>query len=129
MPDLHLAYGWVTRGDAVLFVRRDPAVFLGGRWELPGGTIEPGEPPERAAVREIAEETGLAVAVTGERSRQSWPDLGGRPMTVHATFFDVAEREPDRAVVLRAGEHDDHTWRTPAEAAALDLVDHVRRAL
>jgi ADP-ribose pyrophosphatase len=27
-------------------------------WELPAGTLEPGEPPERAAVRELAEETG-----------------------------------------------------------------------
>jgi ADP-ribose pyrophosphatase len=27
-------------------------------WELPAGTLEPGEPPDRAAVRELAEETG-----------------------------------------------------------------------
>ncbi|MEJ3657043.1 NUDIX hydrolase [Actinomycetes bacterium KLBMP 9759] len=128
MPDLHLAYGWITRGDAVLFVRRAPAVFLGGRWELPGGTVEPGERPQRAAVREIAEETGLAVAVTGERSRQSWPDVAGRTMTVHATFFDVVE-EGHAEVVLAEGEHDDHAWLTPADAARLDLTDHVRRAL
>jgi len=27
-------------------------------WELPAGTLEPGEPPARAAERELAEETG-----------------------------------------------------------------------
>jgi ADP-ribose pyrophosphatase len=27
-------------------------------WELPAGTLEPGEPPDRAAVRELVEETG-----------------------------------------------------------------------
>jgi ADP-ribose pyrophosphatase len=27
-------------------------------WELPAGTLEPGEPPESAAVRELQEETG-----------------------------------------------------------------------
>jgi ADP-ribose pyrophosphatase len=27
-------------------------------WELPAGTLEPGEPPDQAAVRELAEETG-----------------------------------------------------------------------
>ena len=27
-------------------------------WELPAGTLEPGEPPDRAAERELAEETG-----------------------------------------------------------------------
>ncbi|GAB3579335.1 NUDIX hydrolase [Amycolatopsis endophytica] len=32
------------------------------RWELPGGMIEPGETPHRAAVRELAEETGIVVS-------------------------------------------------------------------
>src|SRR5262245_12097541 len=27
-------------------------------WEIPAGTLEPGEPPDEAAVRELAEETG-----------------------------------------------------------------------
>lgn len=33
-------------------------------WELPGGGIEPGESPMDGAVREVQEETGLAVAPT-----------------------------------------------------------------
>lgn len=31
-------------------------------WEVPAGTLEPGEPPESAAVRELAEETGYHAA-------------------------------------------------------------------
>jgi 8-oxo-dGTP pyrophosphatase MutT (NUDIX family) len=34
-------------------------------WELPGGRLEPGEEPQAACVREIAEEIGLAARVAG----------------------------------------------------------------
>jgi NUDIX domain len=48
----------VRLGDAVLLVfdtwRR--------QWELPGGGREPGETPKRVAIRELREETGIAVA-------------------------------------------------------------------
>jgi len=34
-------------------------IRVGGRWSLPKGLVEAGENPETAALREIAEETGL----------------------------------------------------------------------
>jgi 8-oxo-dGTP diphosphatase len=128
MADKHLAYGWITRAGRLLLIRRAAHTFNGGRWELPGGTVEPGEPTEAAAVREIAEETGLNVRTTGKRGYDSWPDVTGRPLTVHATIYDVAEESP-ADVVLDPDEHDAHVWLTPAEAAELDVVDHVRRVL
>lgn len=129
MTDKHLAYGWITRAGKILLIRRAAGTFNGGRWELPGGTVEPGEPTEAAAVRETAEETGLKVTISGQRDHQSWPDVTGRPLTVHATTYDVTEEDPTADVTLDPDEHDDHTWLTPAEAADLDVVDHVRRIL
>jgi 8-oxo-dGTP pyrophosphatase MutT (NUDIX family) len=32
-----------------------------GRWVIPGGCVDPGEPPARAVVREVLEESGLLV--------------------------------------------------------------------
>lgn len=123
MGDLHLVYCRVERDGAVLYLRRAAFAFLGGRWELPGGTVEPGEAHEAAAVREMAEETGLAVRVVGERGRHSWLDITGAARRVHARIFDVREDGP-RTVVLNDGEHDEFMWT--ADPAGLDLAEHFR---
>uniref|UniRef100_UPI003F499C63 NUDIX hydrolase n=1 Tax=Amycolatopsis sp. CA-096443 TaxID=3239919 RepID=UPI003F499C63 len=52
--------GVLVRDGRVLLARNDR-----DEWELPGGRIEPGETPEECVAREIAEETGLRVAVAG----------------------------------------------------------------
>jgi 8-oxo-dGTP pyrophosphatase MutT (NUDIX family) len=45
----------------LLLVRR----FDDGNWELPGGRIEPGESAVEAVIREVAEESGIELEVTG----------------------------------------------------------------
>ena len=52
----------IERDGKTLMVRR--AVQTGyGLWSMPGGYVDRGEPVERAAAREVQEETGLLVAV------------------------------------------------------------------
>lgn len=53
----------IVRNDVgqVLLVRRADD----GYWELPGGRIEVGESASAAVVREVAEETGVTITVTG----------------------------------------------------------------
>ncbi|MFC4855758.1 NUDIX hydrolase [Actinophytocola glycyrrhizae] len=116
----HLVYCRLVRDGAVLFLRRSSGVFRAGQWELPGGTVEPGESHETAAVREVAEETGLAVRIAGERGRHTWMDVEGRDLRIHARVFDVHE-DGRRDVVLNEDEHDDFAWTDPA---TLDLADH-----
>ena len=48
-------------GKVLLLLHRDLR-----RWLPPGGHLEPDETPDEAAVREVMEETGLAVALTDQ---------------------------------------------------------------
>lgn len=67
--------------DHVLIAQRRAGVHMGGRWEFPGGKINPGETASAAAVRETAEETGIDVTPVEE-----WPTVS----------FDY----PDRRIVI-----------------------------
>ncbi len=58
-----------------------------GHWALPGGFVEVGETVHEAAVREVAEETGLAVEVSRLVGVYSQPDRDPRGHNVSVAFL------------------------------------------
>ena len=70
---MHVAVGVIVRDDgAILLSRRDPAVHQGGKWEFPGGKLEPGESVEEALRRELEEELGIVPCVARPLIRIPW---------------------------------------------------------
>ncbi|WP_032496249.1 NUDIX hydrolase [Hydrogenivirga sp. 128-5-R1-1] len=82
------------KGDSlrgiVLIERKNPPVGLA----LPGGFVEVGENVESAAVREMREETGLEVELSGLLGVYSDPRRDPRFHVVSVVFVGDAEGEP-----------------------------------
>lgn len=72
--------------EGVVLVRRGSEPFE-GQWALPGGFVEVGETVKEAAVREAAEETGLAVEVSRLVGVYSEPDRDPRGHNVSVAFL------------------------------------------
>ncbi len=56
---LVVACALVDADRRVLIAQRPEGKNLAGLWEFPGGKLEPGETPEEALVRELAEELAI----------------------------------------------------------------------
>lgn len=54
----------IDESGRVLIAKRPEGKSLAGLWEFPGGKVEPGETPEAALVRELAEELSIEVTVS-----------------------------------------------------------------
>lgn len=58
---LVVACALVDEDNRVLIARRPEGRHMAGLWEFPGGKVDPGELPEQALIRELAEELGIDV--------------------------------------------------------------------
>ena len=58
------AVALVDADGRVLLAQRPAGKPMAGLWEFPGGKVDPGETPETALIRELAEELGIDVAAS-----------------------------------------------------------------
>ena len=108
----------IERDGHVLMAQRPAHKHLGGKWEFPGGKIEPGETAEAALHRELQEELGSTVEIL-------------RPLAPHThAYATVTVQLIPFVVRLTAGspapqthEHAALQWVPAGELLTLDLPE------
>jgi 8-oxo-dGTP diphosphatase len=108
----------IERNGHVLMAQRPAHKHLGGKWEFPGGKIEPGETAEAALHRELQEELGCVVDIL-------------RPLAAHThAYATVTVQLIPFVARLRSSsgepqthEHAALRWVPAAELASLDLPE------
>jgi len=92
-----------------------------GKWDFPGGKIDAGESLEVGLLREIREETGLAVSLghlLGAAESES--------PTARVVYMILEGRLASGAIHL-SDEHDDYVWVERKDLAAMDLASQFHR--
>ena len=128
----------VLRDGRVLAARRTAPAAAAGRWELPGGKVEPGESPAEALVREVREECGVECEVGDLLDVHDLHFSGtapsGRLEDYHGVHLLFAATVPDHAeprVTEVDGTTDAVAW-VPVreiESGTVPVLDVVRHAL
>ena len=117
---------YAERGDEILLLQRADGTALAGEWFLPGGMVEPGEAPEDAARRELAEEAGVEIEGELELVGCSLMHVYGHDMLQLSYRGSVSER----GAVVVSHEHDGAQWVKAQDMRALltdEVVDQIAR--
>ncbi|WP_247680185.1 NUDIX domain-containing protein [Micromonospora sp. C97] len=144
-------YGLIRDSGRVLVVRDGVEGEFPGLWRLPGGAVGHAEDPERAVVREVAEQVGLTVTVsrllavvadvaTSSEGRISLHTdrLLFELSTPHGALSDAPrpqaaqpqDAQPQGAQPeAGAGLVDQSRWLSPAEVAQVPLTPFTAEAL
>ncbi|WP_418062191.1 (deoxy)nucleoside triphosphate pyrophosphohydrolase [Pimelobacter simplex] len=131
MPHRRLVVGAILVDDLdapsrVLACRRTRPAAIAGRWEFPGGKVEPGETPAAALVREVAEELGAAIEVGAELRDAAggrWPIDERYELAL--LFAVVAPGEVPRA----GSDHDELRWLSADTLGSVDWLPSDTQAL
>ncbi len=120
----------VMNNGKVLIVKRSSSEEnLPNIWELPSGRKENMESLEQAVVREVKEETGLAVSA--EKPFHTFSYSIEKENEIRDTVqvnYKVKLIHPDQPVVL-SHEHQSFVWVLPEEISGYDLSLETRNAI
>ncbi len=112
----------IRKDNKILLIKKSAKVDIyPGRWDLPGGRLDPGETWCQGLAREVQEETGLKINFIREvRAWESkkWDTLGKTVLCEHIS-----------GEVQLSWEHTEYRWMVPEEVINGDFPEWIQRDL
>ncbi|MEU4689689.1 NUDIX hydrolase [Actinoplanes sp. NPDC023714] len=116
-PRARIVTGLLRDGGRVLLVHRSPGRrWYPDVWDLPGGHVEPGEPPGVALARELREEVGVMITAP---AGPPWQEVRGPTFDMRIWLIDTWAGTPVNAA---PEEHDAIGWFTAGALGTLALA-------
>lgn len=112
----------IEKEGKILIARRKQGDAQSGKWEFPGGKLEPGETPEACLKRELREELGIETEVG---SFLCSTRFAYRHMAVELLFYRTAYVSG----VITLHEHDRIEWVSPEALSDFDFLEADRPIL
>lgn len=122
---MHVSAAILIQGSGaevrILSARRTEPPHLAGRWELPGGQVDPGENEVEALHREIREELNVEIEilhqVPGPLQNGAWPLTSDKIL-----FARICRIVDDKEPILNE-QHDAYVWLLPNEIDNVDWLE------
>ena len=120
--------GLIVQDRKVLIIREACSYSEGtnaGRYDLPGGRLNPGENFMASLEREILEETGLTIWIGDPIAVDEWrPVVKGEPWQIVGIFFEC--RTKSNKIVLST-DHSEYEWIDPKEHKKYPLIENLHK--
>ncbi|MBS0615986.1 MAG: NUDIX hydrolase [Verrucomicrobia bacterium] len=120
-PRMEIVACFMTQGENVLFLKRQPHKSEGSKWGIPGGKVHQGETLNQAILREVREET--AIDLEGKTLMYfgkvyiRYPEID---FLYHMYGYDFEDMKIP--VTINLEEHSQYQWITLTEALKLPLI-------
>ena len=114
---MHVVAAIIVRDESVLICQRRAGQPYGGKWEFPGGKVEPGEELRAALERELVEELAITATSGEEIARYEYAYPGRTP--IQLVFYKVGEFEGEPRNLI----FEQIRWEKIENLAGYDFLD------